>query len=53
LNGGTTTVTINLFIPSWAFVGTATIYVTVLTALPTSGGVPLCPQQIANFQITT
>jgi len=53
LNGGTTTVTMNLSIPSWAFVGTATIYVNILTALPTNGGVPLCPQQTANFQITS
>lgn len=47
------TVTMSFTIPSWAFVGTATVYVNVLTASPTDGGVALCPQQTANFQITS
>jgi hypothetical protein len=47
------TVTMSFTIPSWAFVGTATVYVNVLTALPTNGGVALCPQETANFQITS
>ena len=38
-------------IPSWAFVGTATVYVNILTASPTAGGVPCCPEQTATFQI--
>jgi hypothetical protein len=51
--GGPVTATVNLTIPSWAFVGTATVYVNLLTSLPTSGGVPLCPEKTANFQIIT
>ncbi len=43
-----TTVTI----PTWAFVGTATVYVNVLTNPPIGSGVPYCPEQSATFQIT-
>ncbi len=50
-SAGTVTITLTFTIPSWAYVGTATVYVNVLTNLPTDGGVPLCPQQTANFQI--
>ena len=39
-------------IPTWAAVGEATVYVNILSADPTAGGVPLCPEQTANFQIT-
>jgi hypothetical protein len=38
-------------IPSWAFVGEATVYVNVLSSNPLSGGVPLCPEKTANFLI--
>ena len=48
-NIASTTVTI----PTWAFVGTATVYVNILSADPLAGGVPLCPEQSASFQITT
>jgi len=50
-SGGSVTITLSFTIPSWAYVGTATVYVDVLTNLPTDGGVPLCPEQTANFQI--
>jgi hypothetical protein len=49
--GTTVTATIDVAIPSWAYVGKAAIYVDVLTKLPTLGGVPLCPEKSANFQI--
>jgi hypothetical protein len=39
-------------IPEWAFVGTATAYVNVLTNLPSLGGVPFCPEASMNFGIT-
>jgi len=38
-------------IPSWAFVGTGTIYVNVFTDYPSLGGVPYCPEQTAIFTI--
>ena len=38
-------------IPSWAFVGTATAYVNILTNNPATGGVAYCPEKTANFQI--
>ena len=50
-SGGSVTVTLDFTIPSYAFVGTATVYVNVLTNLPTDGGVALCPQQKTTFQI--
>lgn len=39
-------------IPSWAFVGQATVYVNALTQLPSLSGVPCCPESAINFQIT-
>ena len=45
------TVKVTFTIPTYAFVGEATVYVNILTANPTSGGVPLCPETTANFQI--
>jgi len=39
-------------IPSWAFVGQATVYVNAMTQLPSLGGVPYCPESATNFQIT-
>jgi len=46
-----TTISATLTIPSWAFVGTATVYVNVLTNSPTSNGIPYCPERSATFQI--
>jgi len=40
-----------LGIPSWAFVGTGTIYVNLFTAAPSLGGVPYCPEETAIFII--
>lgn len=45
------TVKVTFTVPTYAFVGEATVYVNILTANPTSGGVPLCPETTANFQI--
>jgi len=36
-------------IPSWAFVGTGTIYINVFTGIPQYGGVPYCPEGTAVF----
>ncbi len=52
-SGGLVSSTITVTIPSWAFVGTATTRVNVMTNLPTAGGVPLCPESTSNFQIKT
>ncbi len=49
--GGAATVPVSITIPSWAYVGTATVYVDVMTGLPTAGGIPLCPQETGTFQI--
>jgi hypothetical protein len=38
-------------IPSWAFVGTGTIYANVFTTYPWSGGVPYCPERSTIFII--
>ena len=45
------TVSAKILIPTWAFVGTAIVYVNILTNDPASGGVPVCPEQSAQFQI--
>ena len=50
ITGNTVTTSIN--IPTWAFVGTATVYVNILTQNPLNEGVPLITEQTANFQIT-
>jgi len=34
-------------IPSWAFVGTGTLYVNLFTKAPSAGGVAYCPEQTA------
>ena len=39
-------------IPSWAYIGTGTVYASVFTDLPRAGGVPLCPEKSATFTIT-
>ena len=48
---GTQTVSATLTIPSWAFVGTATVSVNFLTDSPANNGVPICPEKTATFQI--
>jgi hypothetical protein len=48
---GSSIITATLTIPSWAYIGKATVYVDVLTGPPSAGGVPYCPEKIANFQI--
>ena len=45
------TISAKVTIPTWAFVGAATVYVNVLSNSPTAGGVPVCPEQSAGFQI--
>jgi hypothetical protein len=47
----TTSVSATFTVPSWAFVGTATVYVNLLTNSPTAGGVAYCPEKTANFQL--
>jgi len=41
----------SITIPTWAYVGTGTIYVDLLTAWPQYGGVPYCPEKTALFII--
>lgn len=50
--GTSTTISIQVYIPSWAYVGKATIYSDLLTDLPTSGGVPCYPEKASYVQIT-
>jgi hypothetical protein len=45
------TFTINLSIPSYAFVGSAHIYVNIYTKNPANLGVPLCPESSAPLVI--
>lgn len=45
------TVTLDLKIPMWAFVGNATAYANAFTDLPSKGGIPYCPQISAPFII--
>jgi hypothetical protein len=40
-----------IIIPSWAFIGNATVYVDVLTNTPSADGVPYCPERVAHLQI--
>lgn len=51
--GGSIIVPIKLVIPSWSYVGTATVYADLMTNLPSAGGVPLSPEKTANLQILT
>jgi len=43
--------TMSIHVPTWAFVGTATVYANAFTALPSLNGVPYCPEQSAEFVI--
>jgi hypothetical protein len=40
-----------LYIPKWAYVGKATVYVSALTTTPNASGVPYCPSVYTNFYI--
>ncbi len=51
--GGPIIVPVKLVIPSWSYVGTATIYVDLMTNIPSAGGVPLYPEKTSNIQILT
>jgi PKD repeat protein len=48
---GLTTVLASTSIPSWAAVGTATIYVNVFTDAPSVGGYPIINETACTFQI--
>jgi len=49
---GTTTITTEVSIPSWAFTGQAIVYVNILTDLPDKSGTSCCSQATLAFQIT-
>ena len=49
---GTTTITAEINIPSWAFIGQANLYINLLTATPALGGTPYCSQTTRTFEIT-
>jgi len=40
-----------IHVPTWAFIGMATVYANAYTALPSMGGVPYCPEADAGFLI--
>jgi len=42
---------IGIHVPSWAFVGKATVYANAFTDLPSANGVPYCPEKDAEFLI--
>jgi hypothetical protein len=50
-NQGNTTITVTINIPSWAYLGQATVYVNVLTDSVDHGGKPYGKEQSAVFQI--
>jgi PKD repeat protein len=43
---------IDLQIPKWAYIGVAAVYANAYTNLPTTGGVPYCPEASIEFLIT-
>jgi len=45
------TVTVEIYIPKWAFVGMGTVYANAYTNLPWDCGIPLCPEVSAEFTI--
>jgi len=51
--GAPMTIPVSISIPSWAYVGTATVYADLMTSLPTTGGVPSCPQKTGTLQISS
>ncbi len=48
---GNATITVKINVPSWAFVGQATMYVNVLSGSPDNGGVPYTYEHLSNFQV--
>jgi hypothetical protein len=50
-SGSSSSVSVAIKIPSWAFIGTATVYADILTNTPSAGGVSRCPEKVATFQI--
>jgi len=51
--GGIYTNTLTISIPTWAYVGTATVRAVALTDFPRNGGTAYCPTASANFGIKT
>jgi hypothetical protein len=49
--GRTGGLAVRVKIPTWAAVGTAYIYGSVLTSYPKNLGIPLCPEKISHFDI--
>ena len=49
--GRTEIFVIDLQIPSWAYVGVATVYTNAYTDTPQDGGTPYCPEAYATFMI--
>ena len=45
------TIDYTVTIPSWAFVGSGTIYVDAFDKAPSLGGIPYCPERTATFTI--
>ena len=43
---------IDLKIPTWAYIGAAVVYANAYTDLPSTGGVPYCPEASIEFLIT-
>lgn len=43
---------ISVGIPKWAYIGVAAVYANAYTNLPTTGGVPYCPEASIEFLIT-
>jgi parallel beta-helix repeat protein len=41
----------NIYIPSWAALGNATVYASLFSKLPSAGGTPYCPESSASFKI--
>jgi len=40
-----------IHVPTWAFIGKATVYANAFTDLPSANGVPYCPETYAEFVI--
>jgi hypothetical protein len=49
---GNITISRTINIPSYAFIGQATVYVDILTKMPDQGGIPYCKETAIKFQIT-
>jgi hypothetical protein len=49
----TTTYSLSLHIPKYAYVGSSMGYINLFTGLPALGGLPFCPEASAGFVITS